>query len=248
VFRGCNAPIDNPRNPDDPNRRFTCFTCNETEGFGSSGKKIKRRFSAQQRLKGGLARCKACVSVGRTHQFPAFEEECCDNSVGAKLHKAIARVDVHAVSLLLSAGADPNYAQQASIDDIYPMQHSLSSRRHKLLWNQDGSIVHDIYNDGFQPTRPLPHVMFRLADCMILIYDHDNLNAIAKMLIDAGASLSPAVEILRCRNAYTYENFKITTWEDWPAAITLWRAQHGLRQVLEQCQKHDRFDFGEYFQ
>ena len=79
-------------------------------------------------------------------------------------------------------------------------------------------------------------------------YKHDDLNAIAKKLIDAGASLSPAVEILRWRNGYTYENFKITGWDDWPTVITLWRAQHGVRQLLEQCQKHDHFDFGEYFQ
>lgn len=245
-FRGCNsnAPIPNPRNPDDPNGCFTCFSCNIIEGFGSTSKKIKRRFSAKQRTKGGLARCKTCVSTGRRKQFPAFEQECCDNSVGAELHKAVICADVQAVASLLRAGADPDYAVQADITDTYAPLLS-----YKLLWNLDGSIVHDIYNDGEQPTRPLPLVMFRWDDDSLDDESRNGLNAIATMLIDAGATLSPAAEMVGWRNGYTFEKFNPSDcFYDMTPVITLWRAQNVIRQVLEQCQKHDHFDFGQYFQ
>jgi hypothetical protein len=109
-------------------------------------------------------------------------------------------VDHHAVSCLLISGADPNYARQADIADTYAAQHFRSSYNTgwKSLWNPNGSIVHDIYNDGQQPTRPLPLVMFLCGfdDAMGDNEYHNGLNAIARMLIDVGASLGPAIKLL----------------------------------------------------
>jgi hypothetical protein len=239
VFRGCNAPMSNPRNPDDPNGCFTCFSCNITEGFGSTGKKIKRRFSRHQRRKGALARCKSCVSAGRVHQFPTFQEECRDNSDGTKLRKAIHGGDADLPSLLI-AGANPNAAPQAWIDDTYA-EHFLSSakRGRKLLWNPNGSIVHDICQ------RPLSHVMSIYEDPGGIYYDvyYYCWRAIARVLIDAGASLSPTIDLLRLEGFTSEEGYSA-----WPATVTLRRAQNAIRQLLEQCQKHDHFDFGVYFQ
>jgi hypothetical protein len=171
---------------------------------------------------------------------------------------------------------DPDYARQADIDDTYDycsrydfLRYDYPSR--KLLWNPNGSIVHDIHNDVQKPTRPLPYVMLRIADRYVendlarslgaavsllgnvlgIIDEEQNengLNAVARMLIDAGASLSPAVELVGSRYAYTFENFNHSDWFDNPAVITLWRAQNAIRHVLEQCQKQDHFDFVEYFE
>jgi hypothetical protein len=270
-FRGCNAPVlPNPRDPDDPNGRFTCYSCNITEGFRSTDNKIKCRFSAKQRRKGAFARCESCVTSHRKHQFPAFLEECCDKSVGAKFHHAIERADVGAVSSLLSAGASPNSVSQAN---IYGDGHDFLSKFSpydyvsypydcgvepfldayengmKLAWNQDGSIVHNI--DG---RYPLSHAKTLMSDRndyhFEYVYDPFGirLNAIVRMLIDAGASFNSSDGLVGIRSGDRSERFgpsdRTYHWAD----ITLWRARNAIRQVLEQCQKDNHFDFGKYFQ
>lgn len=262
-FWGCITPLTNPRQPkgdagnpenDDGGGGglFTCFTCNVTEGYGRTGKKIKRRFTNEQRRKGALARCKLCVSKGELRQYPAHLEECRDTSPGKALYDAVDSLDVETVSSLLRDGADPNYAVQATIDDESAGRYNVG------LWNLDGSIVHDIYHDGERATRPLPLVAFMLSDALHggIPYEEYNrkLDVIARMLIDAGAtgtSLNAAAELLSWRYGYEYGSFDPSAYSDWPAVTTIWRAQHSIRSLLAQCQEQSRkggvFDFGEYF-
>jgi hypothetical protein len=49
-------------------------------------------------------------------------------------------------------------------------------------------------------------------------------------------------------HGYRYESLFVPFWIDIPALITLWWAQDATRQLLEQCQNDEHFDFGKYFQ
>lgn len=172
---GCLQVLDNPR-PGSRTGCFTCYCCNTTEGLGTTGKKIKSRFTDDQRRLGFKARCKTCVGLGIERRRPPFLNYR-DESPSSKLCSAIRNFDIDRVSKLLDQGEDPNYSNQ---------QSRFINGRLYYFWRSDGSPLGERALDPAKhwqcPTMPLPRIgyMMKHAD----VFELRHLAILAKILID----------------------------------------------------------------
>lgn len=236
-------PYSNP----DPLGRYTCYACGTTETTGRTGKKIKSRFTAAQRLRGVESRCKTCEAHCQNKRYPYFENKVWDDSLDQQLSACCqAPWRVKLIRKLLDEGADPNHIRQDRIrDSAVP-----SFVRGGPVYNGDGTPSPD--DDANQPTRPLLSAVFSMSNSMFESNDHRRLAQVIKLLVDAGADVTPAVQYFEDRHG------QLTPFPDrgwWISAQVLWKARNSIQHIHHMCvnqldsegEHNELFDFVEYF-
>jgi 23S rRNA-/tRNA-specific pseudouridylate synthase len=176
-----------------------------------------------------------------------------NNSLGAQLHDAISDVNIDKVRQLLKQGVDPNHHSR--------QQSVRAGGREYFVYTRDGQPVPepdwDVNVGTYQPTRPLSLVAFMLSSAVFFHEDvgietneefQEALRDLAKVLIDEGADLIPAVRIMEARygplSSYGKE-FDDDDEYGYPAMKLVWQARQSVERIREDC-RNGSFDFASY--